>query len=353
MTIHITKDYGLVMEKKEARTKSEFSIVIPTYNRPDDLKDLFFSILDQTESPKEVVIVDESDNPKTRDLVTLLSTHFSERGIALKYLHNPKRTSAGAARNLGVLHATGDIIVFLDDDVILERNYIKAISETYRDYPNAVGVQGFIVNTPKLENPSLLLRNQLRKMFFLYHFGKDKCTVLPSGANTYPNRISRIIECQWLQGCNQSFKSRFLKEIKFDENLKKYSFLEDVDLSYRLFKKYPHSLYMTPRARVFHKWSKAERLSVASLLRTQTINRTYFFYKNIEQTFLNEFIFVWSSVGQVVFSSLVLTKHILSFRKSTGSEARYIVVTLTSYVYALRHMKDIKKGDLRFHEKTF
>jgi len=330
----------------------ELSIVIPTYNRPKDLKDLLLSILRQTKLPKEVIVIDDSENSRTRDLIEEIRKNFSQKRISLIYLHNPTRSSTSASRNQGTMHTTGEVILFLDDDVVLEKEYIEEILKIYRIYPNTIGVQGYITNTPKLENLSLRLRNQLCKIFFLYCLEKDLCRVLPSGANTYPNEISKIIRCQWLQGCNQSFKSEVLKENKFDENLKRYSFLEDVDLSYRLFKKYPNSLYMTPHAKLFHKWSKAQRLSVELLTYTQTINRTYFFYKHIRQTPLSKLIFIWSNTGRIIFLSLMLLKNMISLKKSAvRSEIRYIYVLIKSYIYALKHLKEIKKENLKFFKE--
>jgi len=329
----------------------ELSIIVPTYNRTKDLKDLLLSILRQVKLPKEVVIVDDSENFRTRDLIEQVLKHFSKKGIFLKYLHNPTRSSTSASRNQGTMHTTGKVILFLDDDVVLEKEYIEEILKTYKNYPNAVGVQGYIINIPKLEKFSLKLRNQLRKMFFLYCLEKDRCRVFPSGENTYPNQVSKVIECQWLAGCNQSFKFEALRNNKFDENLKRYSFLEDVELSYKLFKKHPSSLYMTPYAKVFHKWSKVERLPIELLTYIQTINRTYFFYKHIEQTLQNKIIFIWSSIGRIVFLSLISVTRMLSLKRSLRSEIRYIRIVIKSYIYTLKHLKEIKMGNLEFFNK--
>lgn len=342
------------MENVVEHSEEKLSIVVPTYNRADDLEDLLFSILEQTTLPQEVVIVDDSENSGTRDLTDQVRRHFSRKGIVLKYLHNPKRSSASAARNKGMLHITGEITLFLDDDIVLEKRYIKEILKIYRNYPNTQGVQGYIINTPKLESLSHKLRNQFRKIFFLVCFEKDMCRVLPTGTNTYPNQISKVIRCQWLHGCNLSLKSQVLKANKFDENLRRYSFLEDVDLSYRVFKKHPDSLYMTPHAKLFHKWSKAQRLPIKILTYTQTINRTYFFYKHTRQTLLNKLIYIWSNAGRITFFSIMLFKHMLSvWRKKPLSEIRYLRALVKSYNYALKHLKEIKRGDLRFFEEMF
>jgi GT2 family glycosyltransferase len=344
---------GPDMEQSAELHEDKISIVVPTYNRASDLKDLLFSILKQTRLPMEVIITDDSENFRTRDLIAQVRKYFSNKGVTLKYLHYLRRSSSSAARNRGMTYATGQIVLFLDDDVVLGKDYIKEILKIYKNNPKAFGVQGYVINTPKLENLSLRLRNQLRRIFFLYCLEKDKCRVLPSGANTYTNQIDKVIQCQWLQGCNQSFRFEVIRNEKFDENLKRYSFLEDVDFSYRLFKKYPNSLYMTPYAKVFHKWSKAERLSVKLYVYTQTVNRTYFFYKHFGQSLQNKLIFIWSSIGRMVFPSLLIVTQMLLLKKFPRSKIRYLCFLIKSHIYTLKHLKEIRIGNLEFFDNMF
>lgn len=86
------------------------SVVIPTHRRPDQVVDAVRSALNQTYPPDEVVIVVDGGDPETLD--------------ALENLQDPRLEvaslipagGAGAARNEGVRHASGDLIAFLDDD---------------------------------------------------------------------------------------------------------------------------------------------------------------------------------------------------------------------------------------------
>ena len=64
----------------------EASIIIPTYEREEDLKEALYSILKQTKLPKEVVIVDDGEGNKTRDLLKWFRKDFLAKGIDLKYL---------------------------------------------------------------------------------------------------------------------------------------------------------------------------------------------------------------------------------------------------------------------------
>ena len=72
----------------------------------------------------------------------------------------------------------------------------------------------------------------------------------------YAGPLTEIINCEVLNGSNCSYKRKILEKFRFDENLKRYSYSEDHDLSYRIYRKYPRSLYQTPHAKLVHIWSK-------------------------------------------------------------------------------------------------
>lgn len=315
----------------------EVSIVIPTLNRRKDLKELLFSILRQTKLPKEVIVVDDSDNHETRNLITQSKTEFSNRKIALKYVHPHKKTkSISAARNLGVAQSNAEVLIFIDDDVILDKEYVKEIMKIYNMYPNALGVGGYVTNSSAFV---LGLRrhisNLISKMFFLFHREKDRCRVLRSGYVTYPYSMNGIIKCEWLSGTNSSYKRKILKNFQWDENLKEFSQFDDVDISHRIQKRYPDSLYMSSHAKVIHKVSPSARREQRSLIYFDTMYHTYFFYKNIRQTLLNKMFFFWSRFGYLI------TKFISA---CTNKEVINILYLIDSNVYALKHFEKIKTG---------
>lgn len=157
---------------------------------------------------------------------------------------------------------------------------------------------------------------------------------------------SRKINCQWLSGTNQSYRRIVFKDFKFDEKLKFYSFTEDMDFSYRLYKSYPNSLFMTPGAKVIHKESKVSRANGKNQIYMMTVYRSYFFYKNVKQTFVNLFIFVWSKIVR-----LVVDMGLGFWKKKTRVEIQRIRLLLESYAYTLRHLEHIRKGNLDFFDR--
>lgn len=313
----------------------EVSLVIPTFNRERDLREALCSILRQTKLPKEVILVDDSDNYKTRDLIERMSKDFLSKKITTKYLRREGNRGIAASRNIGVTLSTGSIIFFVDDDVILDKEYIEEVLKVYEKHPNAMGVQGYVKNFG-----FSALGNSIRKVFFLFHQEENRCRVLPSGAVTYPYSPCRMIKCQWMSGSNSSYRKVVFKNFKFDEKLKEYSLGEDLDFSYRINKHYPDSLYMTPHAKVIHKASLTPRSNSKRETYISVAYPTYLFYKNVEQTIFNKIILAWSMLGRFLADTLGL---MLKRKKS-----RLIVFLIGAYAYTLKHLSHIKDGNFTF-----
>lgn len=334
---------------KTVHKNHSVSVVIPTCDREKSLKLLLDSILQQTKLPKEVIIVDDGDDFKTHDLTKQQRKCFSDKGIRLKYLRNLKEKSVSIVRNFGAMQAKEEIILFLDDDIILDKQYIEKILEVYKTYPNAIGVQGLITNVPM----SSKLLNILNKIFFGNHLEKSQCRILPSGYTTYPYpKLSKVINCQWFSGCNQSYRRGIFKIQRFDENLKRLSSGEDMDFSYKIFKKHPNSLYLTPNAKLLHNYSLTS-LPDHLLIYNRTINGFYFFYKNIEQTLLNKLIFIWCNIGRVAVNVSLRLHTTLKKEKPKWFKMKYlreIKCLVESYIYSIKHLKEIKTGHLEFFQ---
>ncbi|MDZ7288429.1 MAG: glycosyltransferase [candidate division KSB1 bacterium] len=87
---------------------SMISVIIPTFNRATFLREAIDSVLAQTEQDFELIVVDDGSTDQTRELI-------AEYGGRVRYLYQSNR-GVSAARNLGIRHATGKLIAFLDSD---------------------------------------------------------------------------------------------------------------------------------------------------------------------------------------------------------------------------------------------
>jgi len=109
-----------------------FSIIIPTRNRDASLGRTLGSLAQVDFGPGEVevLVVDNGSLEKTRATFELIRTRISE--LQWKYLYEPMPGQL-SGRHCGALEASGDICVFLDDDVRLDRDWLAAIEESFFD----------------------------------------------------------------------------------------------------------------------------------------------------------------------------------------------------------------------------
>lgn len=275
------------------------SVVIPTYYRPDDLSELFNSLLRQTVKPFEVIVIDDTPTDAVNIVCEKCKTKFESVGTRLIYIKNPRERSAAIARNVGAEIARGDAILFLDSDVVLYQNYIEKILEVFKNYPNAVGVQGWIVPRMRKQRHYLLryfLDQLIRRPFLLGHsFAKESCKFLE-----YPIILTKIINCETLTSSNMTVKRDILREFRFDENLKKYSFMEDLLFSYSVLRKYPQGLYITPYAKCIHKRSDEGRLEKTELGSHRDSCRKYVLTKVFGWE--GVLIYYWQNIGLMIIA---------------------------------------------------
>jgi len=325
-------------------TKLYYSIVIPTYNRTVKLKRLLLSIPMQEMLPSIVVVIDQSDDLSTLELTKTLAHQFIEKRISLKYLHTNEKNGS-RARNLGVKYSNTSIVFFIDDDIVLPKDYAKGVLEVYKNFPDAVGVQGLIANPAEtLALKSLLdrLENQLRRAFFLSHYSKGTWTIMPSTNDNLPFPITSIIRTQRMQGCC-SYRREVLDFFRFDEKLEGWSFLEDLDLSYRIFKSNIGSLYLTTKVRVIHD----EHLHMSGSPKVEAykkiVHRTYVFSKLFEPKLRNYIIFCWGVFGFLLTTSVgtIVGRH-------KEKNKRMPIYLVEATLFTMKHIREIRQLDLKF-----
>ena len=90
----------------------KISIIIPTYNRDEHLKNCLSSLMSQIKIPYEILVIDNSKNYKAQKVVNNIMSEFDKKEIPLYYFRN-KENSGATARNLGAFKAKGDLMMML------------------------------------------------------------------------------------------------------------------------------------------------------------------------------------------------------------------------------------------------
>lgn len=98
-----------------------YSLIIPVFNRPDEVAELLGSLLLQKQIPHEVILVEDGSTLPCVHLVA----QFGKQ-LPLHYIHK-ENSGPGLSRNFGARSATGDYFIFLDSDCILPPQYLAEV----------------------------------------------------------------------------------------------------------------------------------------------------------------------------------------------------------------------------------
>ena len=100
----------------------KYSIIVPVFNRPDEVDELLESLCSQTQKDFEVVIVEDGSEKTCKDVcdkyANILDLHY----------YYKDNSGPGQSRNYGVERAHGEYVIILDSDVVLPEGYLMAIN---------------------------------------------------------------------------------------------------------------------------------------------------------------------------------------------------------------------------------
>ena len=230
------------------------SVIIPTYNRAEDLKRALQSVFDQTFTDWEVVVVDNHSIDNTDSLIE----SFNDPKIRLFKIHN--EGVIAASRNLGLKHALGEYIAFLDSDdwwhpqklevslkyleqgadVVFHNLFLVKKSNqknfwkksTARNLKSPIFVD-LIVNNNALPNSSVVVRKQI--IHEIKGFAEDRDLIAAEDYDAWLRiakisekfeRIPQTLGYYWCGGGNISNPSQVLKNLDALSERYSDSFLE-------------------------------------------------------------------------------------------------------------------------------
>lgn len=108
--------------------KVRFSVIVPVYNRIDEVRDLLDSLRCQTLKNFEVVIVEDGSTAPCEEAVK------SANDLRVKYFYKDNE-GRSIARNYGMERAEGDYFIFFDSDCVIPENYFAVLTEELESHP--------------------------------------------------------------------------------------------------------------------------------------------------------------------------------------------------------------------------
>ena len=111
----------------------KYSIIVPVFNRPDEVDELLESLCQQTLKDFEVIIVEDGSKKPCKDVcdkyADILDLHY----------YYKDNSGPGQSRNYGAVRASGEWLIVLDSDVVLPEGYMQAVADGTRDGLSAWG----------------------------------------------------------------------------------------------------------------------------------------------------------------------------------------------------------------------
>jgi hypothetical protein len=194
------------------------STIIPTYNSKEYLERALDSIFIQNRRDVEVIVIDNGSSDNTYEFI-------KKRFPQVKLIRNAQNRGPAQARNQGIERAGGQYLMFMDCDVILERNFFSNLEKEIHSLgPQIAGISPKIVDEDTKRIFSCGLR--ITSIYRVYDIGKNK----------NPDTFSTPFFITGPNSCCAIFKREYLEKVKekyyFDDDF--FFLFEDVDLALRL-----------------------------------------------------------------------------------------------------------------------
>ncbi|MEB3179837.1 MAG: hormogonium polysaccharide biosynthesis glycosyltransferase HpsN [Nostocaceae cyanobacterium] len=225
------------------------SVIIPTYGREEPLRDSIADVLQQDYPNFEVLVVDQTQThqPEIKDYLEELAKTGKIQWFCLDWASLP------GARNYAVRRSSGEIIVFIDDDVKLHANFLAAHAKNYLEKPEIGAVAGRVFDRMKLAD-SAQGRTQGDAPYKTIEYLPPEA-MDPGIAWYYIDLVHTINPQEVLtaRGCNMSFRREIFTKhgLKFDERFRGSAVREESDFCLRL-RQTGYKIWYDPDAYLIH-----------------------------------------------------------------------------------------------------
>ena len=317
---------------------AHFSLIIPTLNRPQILRETLVSVFAQSLLPEKIYVIDQSDNNETKNICLQFSS--------IIYIHSDVK-SLTKARNIGVMESikTGmDFWAFLDDDVELDPDYFKTIYDGFADNCSVVGIAAWV--RPLVPVRRSFLSNALRFIGGFDYYSK-RIKMRRNFLATFLRYIPATqVKVGWISGCAIAVRNLKDRNIFFDENLILYALAEDRDFSYRLSK--IGDTVLIPELQLLHKVVPEGRIPSRKKTFMIAVHQYYLIKKHFGNSLFSALMYWWNMLIRLIISMFICARGYIGDDKEM---VRTWKDTREALCYVIRHRRELQSFNMKFfHE---
>ena len=254
------------------------SAIVPTIGRANSLRALLESLAAQTRRVDEVIVADASSGSETATVIA--DPKWNDAGLVVKHIKvNPP--NAVRQRQAAIKIASGDFLLFLDDDVVLEPDCVANLSELMKTDADVVGV------TADFNNQTWPEPTKVWEWYLRYALGFTRGEwqgrvigpLLRFGYNPVPDSST---DMEWLGTCNSLVRRAAYDQAGgfSDFFLHRCTINEDIDLSLKL--SATGRILFCPAARMAHHHAPGGRVSLFQAAEDDLFNRYFIFRRTLK-----------------------------------------------------------------------
>ena len=260
------------------------SIIIPIYNAENNISKCIESILKQTYSNIEVLCINDGSKDNSKEILEKYQKE-DERIIII----NKENSGVSDTRNLGISHAKGDYVMFIDADDYIEKNYIKEMINIANKYECDHVISGYTE-----------VNNNQKKEKTIYRDKEETFDI------TYPKEINNAFKTSEFNPCWKQLISRKLllkNKIKFNKEIK---YGEDMLFSLECYVKSKKTMYLK-------KFGYYYTMNETSVMRKKDIESHKKYYSDNKLTtelIIGNYNLTQENIQSLYFKTLVIFNNI-------------------------------------------
>ena len=254
-------------------TLPNISVIIPTYQREETLRDTIKNVLEQQYPQFEILVIDQTQNhePETAKYLKNLADADKIHWFKVDWASLP------GARNYGVRRAKGEIVLFIDDDIQLPTGYLQAHGKNYQKDREIGAVAGRVFDRMKLADYAHKSNqdNSTYSIDYLPPEAMDPGIAWYHIDLVHTTKPQRVISAR---GCNMSFRRDVFTKYRiwFDERFRGSAVREESDFCLRL-RQTGYQIWYDPEANLVH---LGEETGGCHDISTRSLEYQFTFYHN-------------------------------------------------------------------------